>query len=266
MSEKKTVELTVPTSAELMGPADAAYRDAVEVVIDSDDMRDVAVEERNTYKAKWTELEERRKSITQPLMQAKAAVDALFKPALERLDSARQVLDKAILTYNAAQEAKRREEQARLEAAAKAERERAEAEARKAQEEADRLAAQAAQAATAEEAERLEAAAQEAQQNAAAAAVVAETIVAPVALPETKMAGASVRKTTDFEVVDKAAFIKWIAAQLDTAPHLANLLVEDSVRLRAHCRTYGPDPIGKQQIPGIRIYEKGSIASARKAA
>ena len=182
MAEAKKIELMIPTGTELMAPAEAAYRDAIEVVIDCDAMRDVAVEERTSIRARWTQLEEKRKELTKPLLDVKAGIDAMFKGPLERLDSARQVLDKAILTYNGEQERKRREEQARLEAAAEAERKRLAEEARKQQEEADRLAAEAAKASTAEEAEKLAAQAQEAAQNAAASAVVAETNVAPVAV------------------------------------------------------------------------------------
>lgn len=265
MAEVKKVELTVPTSVELMGPADAAYRDAVEVVIDCDEMRDVAVEERNAIKKRWNDLEDQRKTITKPLLAAKEAVDALFKPALARLESARMTLDNAVLSYNAEQIKKQREEQARLEAAAAAERKRMEAEAAKAAAEAEALAAQAAQATDAAEAERLQHEADARAEAAAAAATTSAMIVAPVAQAAPKMVGASTRTTIEFELVDIGSLIKWIASQLDTAPHLANLLVADSVKMRAYVKTYGPDT-DKQQVPGVRIYEKGSLAASRRAA
>lgn len=268
MSEPLVVQVTLPASSELMAPADAAYKDAVELVtnIDSDQMRDLAVEERNALRQRWNQVEKLRKELKQVFLDGGAKVDGMFKPTLERLDSARQVYDRAILEYNSKVEAMQKAAQAAAEAAAAAERKRIEEAARAAQQEADRLEALAAQATTAEEAGRLMAESEAAAQTAAVQAATAETVVAPLVEIEAKMTGASTRKTVDFEEKNKVAFIKWIAGQLDAAPHLANLLMIDSVKMRAFVKTFGPDDEKKPaQIPGIRIFEKGSL-SARKTA
>lgn len=267
MSEPLKVEVTLPASTELMAPADAAYKDAIDLVatIDSDQMRDIAVEERNAIRTRWNQVEKMRKELKQVFLDGGAKVDSMFKPTLERLDSTRQVYDRAILEYNSKVEAAQRAAQAAAEAAAAAERKRIEEAARAARAEAERLEREAAQAATAEEAEKLAAQAEEAAQSAAMQEATAETVVAPLVVIEPKMQGASVRKTVEFEEKNKVAFIRWIASQLDAAPHLANLLAIDSVKMRSFVKTFGPDEEGKAQIPGIRIFEKGSL-SARKAA
>jgi len=265
MEQPYKAEVMLPAEIELAGPADVAFRDAAEVVIDSDIMRDVAVEERNALRERWSRMEELRKRLKKPFVDGGAYIDNLFRAPMARFEAGREVYDKKILSYNADQERKRAEEQARLEAAAASERKRAEEEARKQQEEADRLAAEAAKAETAEEAERLSAAADEAAQSAAAKQVVAEMIVAPLATVGAKMIGASTRKQVDYEILDMDALIRWIAAQLTSAPHLVNLLVVDGVKMRAFVKTYGPDD-GKQQIPGVRIFEKGVLAASKKKA
>ncbi|HQR22803.1 MAG TPA: hypothetical protein PKV98_18200 [Burkholderiaceae bacterium] len=267
MSEPLKVEVTLPASTDLMVPADAAYKDAIDLVasIDSDQMRDVAVEERNAIRVRWNQVEKMRKELKQVFLDGGAKVDSMFKPTLERLDSARQVYDRAILEYNSKVEAAQKAAQAAAEAAAAAERKRAEEKAREAQQEAQRLMDEASTAATAEERERLAVAAENAAATAASQASLAETVVAPLVEIESKMVGASTRKTVDFEEKNKVAFIKWIAGQLESAPHLANLLAIDSVKMRAFVKTFGPDAKDVQQIPGIRIFEKGSL-STRKAA
>lgn len=267
MSEPYVVQVTLPASSELMAPADAAYKDAVELVtnIDSDQMRDLAVEERNAIKARWNNVEKLRKELKQVFLDGGAKVDGMFKPTLERLDSTRQVYDRAILEYNAKAEAAQKAAQAAAEAAAAAERRRIEEAARASQAEAERLASLAAQASSTEESARLTAESEAAAQTAAVQAATAETVVAPLVVVEQKMTGASTRKTVDFEEKNKVAFIKWVAGQLDAAPHLANLLEIDSVKMRAFVKTFGPDKGDAAQIPGIKIFEKGSL-SARKTA
>jgi len=265
MEQPYKAEVMLPAEVELIGPADVAFRDAADVVIDSDIMRDVAVDERNALRDRWSRMEELRKRLKKPFVDGGAYIDNLFRAPMARFEAGREVLDKKILSYNAEQERKRAEEQARLEAAAAAERKRAEEEARKQQEEADRLARMAAQAASEEDAARLSAAADEAAQSAAAKQVVAEMIVAPLATVGAKMVGASTRKQVDFEITDMDELVGWIAAQLTSAPHLVNLLVVDGVKMRAFVKTYGPDD-GKQQIPGVRIFEKGVLAASKKKA
>ena len=121
MSEQPLkVEVVLPSSTDLIAPADAAYKDAIDLVatIDSDQMRDIAVEERNAIRTRWNQVEKMRKELKQVFLDGGAKVDSMFKPTLERLDSTRQVYDRAILEYNAKVEAVQRQLQAAAEAAA----------------------------------------------------------------------------------------------------------------------------------------------------
>lgn len=134
--------------------------------IDCPDVYEAAAEDLKAVKAKFKELDAKRKEIVEPLNKAVKAVNDLFRPPLDYLTQAEACLKSAILTYDQDQEAKRRAEQDRLDAIARAEqaRLRAEAEAaEKARQEARR------------EAERIE---REAREKAAAEARAAAAEIA----------------------------------------------------------------------------------------
>lgn len=71
-----------------------------------------------------------------------------------------------------------------------------------------------------------------------------------------KASGTSVRATVEYEVTDKLALVQHIAAN----PALINLVIEDSVKLRAYVRGLGMNT----NLPGVRVYQKRSM-SARAA-
>lgn len=257
-SQTTTVTIERPNPAALLADADSRYELAEQIVIDGDATLVLVTEELRDLKARIAQLEERRKAITRPLDQAKAATMELFRPAIDRLTEGRRKFEAAILTYQTEQDRKRREEQARLEAAARAERERAEAAARAQAEEAARLAAAAAQAADAAEAAKLAERAQQAQENAAAAEVAAASVVAPAASVEApKVAGLGTRGTLEVELVDKLAFVRHVAAN----PSLIHLVMEDSVKLRAYARALGDGA----QIPGVRVGVKKTVTTRKVA-
>ncbi len=73
------------------------------LIIESTEDFELASEAVKHARANWKKLEERRKSVTQPMMAAKAGVDALFKPALEILLEIEGTLKAKIGAYIEAQ-------------------------------------------------------------------------------------------------------------------------------------------------------------------
>ena len=90
-------------------------------------------------------------------------------------------------------------------------------------------------------------------QNVAAVIVAAPSAAAPI-----KVSGLSTSKTMDFEVIDIAALIRDIASRLDAQPELANLLVADSVKLRAYVKALGVNT----KLDGVRVFEKKGLRAA----
>lgn len=244
--------------------------DANDYTIDSIELYQAAAEDLQRVKALAKTVEETRVSITGPLHQAKVAVDNLFKGPTTFLQQAEAKLKGAMLTWDNEQEQIRREEQRRAEEARRleearlaAEQRAREEEARRQEEEARRLeeeARAAAAAGDAAKAEKLQEAAQErahAAEDAAAdahsLASTAAVITMPVSTPQPKVAGISTSKTVDFEVTSLHEFVKHVAAH----PELLNLVVADTVKLRAYVRGLGMNTA----LPGVRVYEKKTIAA-----
>ncbi|GAC1664636.1 MAG: hypothetical protein PVS3B2_00590 [Candidatus Dormibacteraceae bacterium] len=152
--------------------------------------------------------------------------------------------------YRAEQERLRAEaeERARREAEERARRE-AEAQAK--------AAAEAAAAGDAQAAAQATAAAQRAQAEAQTAAMTSQMVVAPtVATGRTKAAGISTTKKVDFEVTNLVELVTHIAIH----PELINLVVADSVKLRAYVKGVGL----ACNLPGVRVFED-RVMSARAA-
>ena len=103
---------------------------------------DTATADLTDVKSRQKRLEELRKTITGPLVEAKKAVDALFEKPRSLLAQREAELKASLAGYmekkRAAEEAERQKKQAEAEAKAKAERERLEAEARRQREAAER--------------------------------------------------------------------------------------------------------------------------------
>lgn len=243
-------------------------------IIDSDSLMTAAGDDLRNIKTLQKQVEEQRTAITGPLNTAVKAVNDLFRPAKEWLEKAESQIKGAMHLRIEHVEKVAREEAARAAERERVERERIAAE----QREQERLAREAQEAAAAAQREvdaaaargdeqaRLaaeqkasEAAAQaeEANQNAAAAAVQAEVISLPSAAPTPlKVVGVSSSKTLDYEVTDMLAIIKHVAVH----PELVNLLVADSVKLRAYVRLVGE----ANKIPGLRVFEKRSMSARSK--
>jgi hypothetical protein len=229
----QTVMIERPDTAQLTKTADAALMMVEAFEISDASTYEIAGEELNAIKRKAAGLEEQRKAITRPLDDAKKAVMDLFRGPLDLLGKAESALKSKMLTYSQEQARIAREAQMIAERAAQAER--------------ARLAAEAAK--LAEEGRAGEAMVKQ---------QVAEMIVAaPVAVAEpAKLAGISTRTQVKFEVVDLHALVQHIAQH----PELIALVAADSVKLGAYVRGLGM----ACHLPGVRVFEKASLAASRK--
>jgi len=251
-------------------------------VIDSPELFDAAADDLKGVKAQLKTLEEKRKAMTVPLDNAKKAIMDFFRAPTNYLEQAEQLIKGSMLTYQQAEDAKRRAEQARLDELARQERERLRKEAEEAAAEAARIeaiaaaerkkieeeAAAAAAAGDAAEAERLQEAAaisktesiiaaEQAAAEAAAARAVASIIMAPTVAPMTpKTKGIATVEKWKARVTDKAALIAYVAAN----PQYAELLTVNESALNAQARSLK----GNLQIPGVESYPEQSL-SARTA-
>ncbi|HAZ61055.1 MAG TPA: hypothetical protein DCY89_05720 [Gammaproteobacteria bacterium] len=210
--------------------ATAALEQIAAMQIDSDLMYEVGGEELRAVKARMSDLDAQRKSITRPLDDAKKAVMDMFRRPLAMLEQAEQSLKGKLLAWSAEQERRRREEQAERERVARLERERLALEAK-------RLAA-AGRAAAAEEV------AQQAQQVVAATVPEAE---AP------RAAGIATVERWTFEVTDMAALVAYVAAH----PGYLYLLEANQAELRKLVQTRK----GGMALPGVRAYTTQHIAA-----
>jgi hypothetical protein len=237
MNTEATTPLTVAVqlpAAETLARHGASALELVEAFVVNDDATyQLAGEELQAIQRRERALNDQRLLITRPMDEAKTAVMNLFRGPVDTLGKAAGILKAKMLGYS-------------QQVAQRAAEERAQAE-RLAQQERARLAA---------EAEALRAAG-----NTGEAEVkeqVATMIVAAPAVQSQapKVAGVSERKAVDFEVVDMLALIKHVAER----PELAGLLQVDSVKLRAHVKSMGM----ACTTPGLRVFEKSSLAASRK--
>lgn len=273
----ETVIYESPDQGALISEADGFLACAKEIIIESSDMYSLAADELRTIKARAKELDEKRKSITVPLDNAKKAVMELFRKPIELLTEAEGVLKRGMLTYSEEQEAVRRAEQARLDAIAKAERERIEAIARaerdhieaefkaravaEAKAAAEAIAAakgKAAKAAAlkaAEEAAILAAQDRQRQEDEAAAIeLTASVITAPVAhIAKVAAAGTSIREVWKARCTDKAVLIKFVSIN----PQFLNLLDVNDTALNQLAKAMKDS----MNIGGCEAYIERGIAS-----
>jgi hypothetical protein len=230
----ESVAIARPDSAAMARSADAALAMVESFEVCDAPTYDLAADELKAIKSRATALDEQRKAITKPLDEAKAAVMALFKPPLEVLTRAEGIIKTKMLGYQQEQQRIQREAQLQAEREAQAIRDEA---ARKA-------------------------AALEAEGKAGEAAVqrqVSEMVVAapPAVVAEApKAAGVSVRSSVEFEVTDLLALVQHVAQH----PELLALVTADSVKLRAYVKGLGT----ACKLPGVRVFEKASLAASRK--
>lgn len=252
--------LTLPDSVALTSKAQAALAFIQSFEITSAEDYGLAADELKAVKAKATQIEAQRTSITGPINTALRGINDLFRGPADLLAQAEKSLKGKMLGWTAEQERLAAEARRKAEAEAAAERKRLEEEAAARQAEAERQAAAAQAAAAAGDAQAAaiaESNAQRAAAQAQEAATTSQMVVAAAPVVErTKAAGVSVAKKIDFEVVDLHALVKHVAER----PELLQLLVADSVKLRAYVKGLGM----ACALPGVRVFED-RVLSARAA-
>jgi colicin import membrane protein len=191
---------------------------------------EAAGEDLKGIKAAQKRLEDARTTITKPLLEAQRAVNALFKTPQETLSEAERIVKQGILTYQAAEERKRREAEAVAAEAARKERE--------------KLEAQAARAAAAGKTEKAEAL------NATAAAIP-ERVVLPSSAP--KISGMATKTVWRAELTDKQALVKYVAEH----PEWLSLVDINTAALNSMARTQK----GAMALPGVKAIEEKQLAS-----
>ena len=183
-------------------------------------------------KAKKTELDTQRKSITAPMDEAKKAVMDLYRPTVESLDYSEKTLKSKLMAYDEEQQAIQRQRQA--EAEAEAERQRT------------LLAEQA----------------QQAEQNgdtimADALLETACIMVAPVVIKDVpKVVGVSTRVTWKAELTDKLALVKFIAEN----PQFIDMLDANQSALNKFASAMKSNA----KIGGVRFFEEKTMAASRR--
>lgn len=203
----------------------------VPAVIDNDDLCNRATDFVKQLQTAAAVTDKQRVVEKEPFLTSGRAVDAFFKPITDKLEQAKNTINKRISSYLSNKlyaEQKRRAEQQRLanEAAAKAAAEAAQA-ALQSQNEADTTAA--------------DKAAQKAEDLASRAA---EVTTQPIAAPQARgdMAMASLRTVVDFEIIDR----KKIDLEA-LRPYLAPAAIDTAIR--------GAIRAGERTINGVRIFE-----------
>ena len=91
-----------------------AYNEAVSIEIKDQAIYEKAGELRSRIRSRLKWFEDARKSITQPLDQAKKAVMDLFRSPTQRYEQALEAIDRAMIRYDDDQEKKRKAEEDRL--------------------------------------------------------------------------------------------------------------------------------------------------------
>lgn len=236
--------LQTPNSQDLSRRAQSALDMVQSMTIDNAESYGFAGEELQAIKKRGKALEEQRTAITGPLNAALKAVNALFKPAQELLDSAESVIKTKMIGFQRAEEARAAEARRIAEAEAAAERARMQAEA-------DAAAKLAAAAAAAGQAE----AAAEAAAQAEAMQLAAQVVTAPVNIaPIVKAAGISkVSVAYKARVTDPMALICHIAQN----PDLARLVDVNTSALNAMAKALEKN----LNLPGVEVYTEDRIAA-----
>lgn len=215
MQTQDTITYDASAALVLATNAQKALANAVDYVIDSPTMYELASDDLKRVKALQKEVDEKRTGITGPLNKAVKAVNDLFRAPKEYLEKAEATLKRAMVTYTTEQERLAAEARRQAEAEARAERERLAQQEREAQEAARRAEAEAQAAAAAGDQVAAAKAIQEAQAAQAQAEMAAITAnvmtVAPVVEAPAKVSGISGRVNYSAEVTDLLALVKAVA-------------------------------------------------------
>lgn len=237
--------------------ADALLEVAQSYEIVDATMRDMASAELRQVVTMKKTVDEKRKYYVEPHLEGQRRVNGDFMPIIKRLEEVESVLKRKLIAFEEAERKRRHEAEA-------AARRQAEEAARKLREEAEARAAeqrrQAEEAAKAGDVGAAAAAAAEAENTVAAAetqieAVTSAAIAAPVAQAP-RSAGIGIRENWQAEVTDVHALI---AAAAANPAAFAMYLQPNEQALRATAKATK----GVMTIPGVRIFDAGSVSARR---
>lgn len=208
---------------------------------------EAASAERARIKARYNEIEDLRKRLKAPILEAAKNVDAQFRPALDELQQAVGVIDTGVKRYLDEEARRQREEEERLRAAARAEQERlakASALAEAKAEELRRAAEEARAAGELQAAARLESSAESAEAKAESVEMQARQVPTPFVNREPpKVAGLSMRENWSFRIVDASKLPR-------------EYLVPDEAAIRSTVKGLK----GRTNIPGVEVYRDDTVA------
>ncbi|MGI0025837.1 MAG: hypothetical protein ACREA4_11945, partial [Nitrososphaera sp.] len=131
MTKSNTIEVSVSLPAVVENNRWLQIAQSYE--IDSQHALDAGAEDLLGIKERYNEIDSQRKKKLKPIDEARRKIQEKYRPPLEMLLQAEDILKRAMLAYNKEQEHKRREFEAKLREEARLERERLENEARNAQ-------------------------------------------------------------------------------------------------------------------------------------
>jgi len=229
----------VPESVAIARPDPALIQSANELlvlarsthrVIATQEQCEAASEDLKLIRARQRQLEDARTSITRPLTDAQRAINNLFRVPREMLDEAERVIKGSVLSYQAAEERKRREAEAIAAETLRREREKLEAEALRAEASGKFEKAEALRITAAVTPTRIDMA------NAAA-----------------RMPGLSSRSTWRAELIDKNALVRYVAQH----PEWLDLLEPNMVALNGLARSQK----SALALPGVRAVENKQLVA-----
>lgn len=215
------------------------------VITGQTDLEGAALE-RTRIKQRYNDIEDLRKRLKAPVLEAAKNIDDQFRQPLAELNDAVQVIDRAVKDYMAEQERLRREEEARLRAEAQREQERLEREAAVAAAKAEALRRQAREAEEAgqlADAARLDARAGQTDARAEQKAEAVHHVTVPI-VPATpvKAPGLSTRERWVFRITDPAKLPR-------------EYLMPDESAIRAVVNGLK----GNTRIPGVEVYRDDTV-------
>lgn len=226
--------VAVPTAdIALMGEAERWKQLVDGYVVDSGDMYEAAGEDFRRVKGLWKKLDDERKRIKEPSLEACKRIDAFFARPLAMLDEASRTINRSMIAFSEAEKVRAREQQRRLDEAAAAERKRA-----------------------AEQAAML--AAEGRDDEADQAIALAEVAIAPATTIEApKAAGTHTRTAWKAEVADLGELIDFIAANRKARPELLQYVCAEMPVLNKLASAL------KDQfsVPGVRAVPQHSVVA-----
>lgn len=234
------IQLNSPEIQSLKQRAGSALAEADVLIIDSNEMYEIAAEHTKVIKLLAKTVEDQRKAFTKPLDESKKAAMDFFRPFSDACDKAESVLKRKMVDYDIAQKRKRMEEEQKALRAAEA----------KKRKEEERLISEAATAAETGDDETYQTLVAE-----AASVSATPTVAVAVYVEQPKTKGVSIKDNWVHEITDFAALVRAAAER----PELIPLLQPNESAIRQ----MGKALKDAANVPGVRFFND-PIASVRK--